>query len=169
MINWYALYTRPRHEKKAYELLLEKGANAYLPLLKTIRIFKNRKREVELPLFASYLFCQFEYKNRFPILETHGIIKIVNFNGQPAVVPEWQIESMKTILANPESLRLESHFRQGDLVEVINGPFKGLRGTVMHMKGESRLAILIEGIMQSISVEIDPDNVEAIAKESLHV
>jgi len=167
MINWYALYTRPRHEKKAFELLVEKGTNTYLPLLKTTRLLKNRKREVELPLFPSYLFCQFEYKNRFPILETHGIIKIVNFNGNPAVVPDWQIESMKTILANPESLQLESYFRQGDLVEVKTGPFKGLRGTVTHVKGESRLAIMIDGIMQSISVEIDPDCVESIPKEEL--
>jgi len=169
MINWYALYTRPRHEKKAFELLLEKKANAYLPLLKTTRLLKNRKREVELPLFPSYLFCQFEYKDRFSILETHGVIKIVNFNGKPAVVPEWQIESMKTILANPQSLRLESYFRQGDLVEVKSGPFKGLKGTVTHLKGESRLAILIEGIMQSISVEIDPDCVAALPKEEVHV
>ena len=167
MQNWYALYTRPRHEKKAYELLLEKGATAYLPLLKTTRIMKSRKREVELPLFASYLFCKFEYKNRFPILETHGIIKIINFNGKPAVVPEWQIESLKTILANPQSLRLESYFRQGDIVEVKSGPFKGLRGTVTYVKGESRLAIMIEGIMQSISVEIDPDCVEAVPAEAL--
>jgi transcriptional antiterminator RfaH len=169
MINWYALYTRPRHEKKSFELLLEKGANAYLPLLKTTRLFKNRKREVELPLFPSYLFCQFEYKNRFPILETHGIIKIINFNGTPAIVPEWQIDSMKTILANPQSLRLEKYFRQGDWVEVKSGPFKGLKGIVLHVKGESRLAIMIDGIMQSISVEIDPDCVEAITGEELHV
>lgn len=169
MINWYALYTRPRHEKKAYEILTDKGENAYLPLLKTTRMFKDRKKTVELPLFTSYLFCQFEYKDRFSILETHGVIKIVSFNGKPAVVPDWQIESMKTILANPESLRLESYFRQGDLVEVKSGPFRGLRGTVMHLKGESRLAILIEGIMQSISVEIDPDCVEAVPAEQLHV
>ena len=168
MKNWYALYTRPRHEKKAYEILLEKGETAYLPLLKTTRQFKDRKRTVELPLFSSYLFCWFEYKDRFSILETHGIIKIVNFNGKPAVVPEWQIESMKTILANPESLRMENYFRQGDLVEVKTGPFKGLRGTVMHIKGESRLAIMIDGIMQSISVEIDPDCVEAVPSEEVH-
>jgi transcription elongation factor/antiterminator RfaH len=162
MKNWYALYTRPRHEKKAYDLLIEKGENAYLPLLKTVRIYKNRKKKVELPLFPSYMFCEFEYKKRFDILETHGIIKIVNFNGEPAIVPNWQIEAMQTMLTNPESLRLENYFRQGELVEVLSGPFKGLQGTVVNKKGESRLVITIDGIMQTLSVEIDADNLKAV-------
>jgi transcription antitermination factor NusG len=162
MKNWYALYTRPRHEKKAYEILIEKGATTYLPLLSTVRVYKNRKKKVDLPLFPSYMFCQFEYKERFSILETHGIIKIVNFNGVPAVVPDWQIESMRTILLNPESLKLENYFRQGDLVDVMSGPFKDLRGTVVNQKGESRLVITIDGIMQTLSVEIDMDNIKAV-------
>jgi transcription elongation factor/antiterminator RfaH len=162
MQNWYALYTRPRHEKKVTEMLLSKGVEVYLPLLNTRRKLKDRIRMVELPLFPSYVFCKFEYKERFSILETQGIIKIVNFHGVPSVVPDWQIESLKKVLENPESLQMESYFRQGDLVEVKEGPFKGLRGTVKKIKGESRLAITIEGIMQSISVEIDPDSVETV-------
>lgn len=162
MKNWYALYTRPRHEKKVAEILNQKGEEVFLPLLKTKRQFKDRKREVELPLFPSYIFSKFEYKERFSILETHGVMKIVNFQGKPAIVPDWQIESLKVILENPETLRLENYYRQGDLVKVVNGPFKGLNGTVKQQKGESRLVITIDGIMQSISVEIDPDSVETI-------
>ncbi len=162
MKNWYALYTRPRHEKKAFDLLIEKGATAYLPLLLTVREYKTRKKKVELPLFPSYMFCEFEYKDRFTILETHGIIKIVNFNGVPATVPEWQIEAMRTVLLKPESLKLENYFKQGDLVQVMSGPFKGLQGTVVNKKGESRLVITIDGIMQSLSVNIDIDNLKTV-------
>ncbi len=163
MKNWYALYTRPRHEKKVFEILSNKSNEVFLPLLKTRRQFKDRKREVELPLFPSYIFSKFEFKERFSILETHGVIKIVNFQGNAAVVAEWQIESLKQILENPETLQLETYFKQGDVVEVKEGPFKGLRGTVKQLRGESRLAITIDGIMQSISVEIDPDSVETVS------
>lgn len=163
MKNWYALYTRPRHEKKVLEILTNKGDEVFLPLLKTKRQFKDRKREVELPLFPSYIFSKFEFKERFSILETHGVMKIVNFQGTPAIVPDWQIESLKKILENPQTLQLENYFRQGDVVEVKEGPFKGLRGTVKQLRGESRLAITVDGIMQSISVEIDPDSVETIS------
>lgn len=162
MKNWYALYTRPRHEKKAFDVLIEKGATAYLPLLLTVREYKNRKKKVELPLFPSYMFCEFEYKDRFAILETHGIIKIVGFNGIPAIVPDWQICALRAILLKPESLKLENYFKQGDLVEVMSGPFKALQGTVVTKKGESRLVITIDGIMQTLSVDVDIDNIKAV-------
>jgi len=164
MKKWYALYTRPRHEKKSFELLEEKKETVFLPLLKTVKLVRNRKKNVELPLFPSYLFCHFDYKNRFDILQTHGIIKIVSFKSVPAVVPDWQIESLKTILENPQTLRMENYYRQGDLVEVKSGPFKGLRGSVTTVKGESRLIITIEGIMQSLSVELDTDSIEAVSR-----
>ena len=70
---------------------------------------------------------------------------------------------MRTILLNPESLQIENYFRQGDLVEVMSGPFKGLQGTVMNRKGESRLIITIDGIMQTISVEIEMDHLKAVS------
>lgn len=162
MAHWYALYTKPRHEKKVAETLANKSEEVFLPLLNTKRKLKDRIRLVDLPLFPSYVFCRFEYKNRFSILESSGIIKIVNFNGKPAVVPDWQIESLKKILENPETLQLETYFRQGDMVEVISGPFIGLKGIVKQKKGQSRLMINIDGIMQSISVEIDPEVLEKV-------
>ena len=164
MKNWYALYTRPRHEKKAYDLLLEKGEEAFLPLMEEIRVYGKRKKKVEKPLFPSYLFCHFEYKYRIPILQTHGIIKVVNFNGEPAIIPDWQIDSLKILLENPAAFRMESYLRPGDLVEVKNGPFAGMKGTVKIIKGESRLVLTIEGIMQSISVEVDRDLIKTLSE-----
>jgi len=167
MKNWYALYTRPRHEKKAYELLVEKGAEVFLPLVKEHKIYGQRKKLVEKPLFSSYLFCRFEHKYRIPILETHGIIKIVNFNGVPAVIPDWQIESLKILLQNPHPFRLENYLRPGDLVEVTDGPFKGMKGMVKIIKGESRLILTIEGIMQSISVEMDREQIKSLSEQEV--
>ncbi len=160
MKKWYVLYTRPRHEKKVRDGLEEKNIEVFLPLVIKTAVYKNRKKKSEVPLFSSYIFSRFDYKDRFSVLETHGVIKLVNFKGQPGVVPEWQIESLKLMLKNPESLRMENYFRQGDLVEVIHGPFKGMRGTVVNRRGETRLLITIEGILQTLSVEIDSDSVE---------
>lgn len=144
-------------------MLLEKGEEAYLPLLPVVRQFKSRKKEVELPLFPSYVFCRFDYKNRFRVLETHGVMRIITFKGTPASIPDWQIESLKTVLEmDPDSLRMESYLRQGDLVEVTDGPFRGLKGTITNMKGETRLIITIDGIMQTVSVEINREQVEPV-------
>ena len=162
MMHWYALYTRPRHEKKVNSLLIDKKFEVYLPTISRVSQWKDRKKMVEEPLFKSYIFVNFEYKYRYTVLETDGVVKIINFRGDPAVIPDWQIESLKKMLENPETLRLENYIRAGELVEVVSGPMEGMCGTVIRRKGTSRLVLTIDGIMQSVSVEIDEGNLKKI-------
>jgi transcription antitermination factor NusG len=154
-MSWYAIYTKPRHEKKVHNQLLEKEVESFLPLITRKRQWKDRKKNVEMPLFSSYLFVNFDYKYRFDILETDGVVKIVNFNGVPAVVPDWQIDSLKHMLTFPKTLQLESFIQPGEIVEVTEGPMRSMRGTVVKRKNSNRLVLTIEGIMQSVSVEVD--------------
>jgi len=162
MEYWYAIYTRPRHEKKVYDLLLEKNTEVFLPLVTRVRLWKDRKKKVEMPLFSSYLFVRFDYKDRFDILHTKGVVKIVNFKGEPAIVPDWQIEQIKKMVEKAHTVRLEEYMRIGQEVEVLDGPFKGMRGAVKMIRGEHRLLLTIDGIMQTISVEIDNGLVKKI-------
>ena len=161
-MSWYAIYTKPRHEKSVHTLLTDKSVETFLPLLKRKRQWKDRKKMVEMPLFSSYLFANFEYKYRFDILETDGVVKIVNFNGVPAVVPDWQIDSLRQMLEFPDTLRLESYISPGEIVEVTDGPMRGLCGTVVQRKNANRLVLTIEGIMQSVSVEIDEADLKKV-------
>ncbi len=157
MEHWYAIYTKPKHEKKVYKELADRNKEVFLPLVMRLRQWKDRKKWLESPLFTSYLFVRIDFKYRHEILETTGVVKIVSFRGVPAVIPDWQIDAVKQMLRYPETLRLEKYIRPGEVVEVIDGPFKGLRGTVVTLRNETRLLITIEGIMQSVSVEIESD------------
>jgi len=163
-MSWYALYTRPRHEKKAAELLSEKDFEVYLPLIKKVRQWKDRKKKVDMPLFNSYIFVNFEYNQRFNVLKTHGIVKIINFSGEPAVIPDWQIDSLKRMLDFPETVRLEKYISPGEIVEIVAGPMRGLKGMVNLKKDSKRLILSIDGVFQSISVEIDEEYVERVKK-----
>ena len=165
MVHWYAVYTKPRHEKKVNKLLVDKKQEVFLPLITKVRLWKDRKKKVEMPLFNSYLFVNIDYKNRFDILPTNGVVKIVNFNGDPAVVPDWQIDALRKMLEHPEDIRLENYMQPGELVEVTDGPFRGMRGTVKMIKGETRLIITIEGILQSVSVDIDMHIIKRVPKQ----
>ena len=166
MINWYAIYTRPRHEKKVNDALIEKGIETFLPLIKKISQWKDRKKKIDAPLFNGYLFVHIDYKDRFSVLQTKGVVKIVNFSGEPVVVPEWQIESLKRMLTKPEKIQLETYMKVGDPVVVDFGPFKGMKGVIKTIKGQQRLIITIDGIMQTVSVEISADEVKKISGES---
>ncbi len=159
---WYALYTRPRHEKKAAELISDKDFEVYYPTIKKVRQWKDRKKKVEMPLFNSYIFAYFEYNQRFEVLKTHGIVKIINFSGVPAVVPDWQINSLRTMLEFPETVRMEKYIQPGEIVEIKAGPMSGLKGMVSIKKASKRLVLSIDGIFQSISVEIEEEFVERV-------
>ncbi len=162
---WYALYTRPRHEKKVYEALTEKGIETFLPLIKTLRQWKDRRKWVEVPLFNSYVFVNIEYKDRFSALRTNGVVRLVSFGGVPAKIPDWQIQQLQRIIEHPETLQPEQYLKEGDYVEVTEGPFRGIRGYLREIRGETRVAILIDGIYQSASFVVEKSMVKKIKEE----
>lgn len=161
---WYAIYTKPRHEKKVYQQLIEKDISVFLPTTKSLRQWKDRRKWVEMPLFTSYVFINILLKNKLEALETHGVVKMVSFGGVPASIPDWQIEQLKKVISQPESLRLEQYLKEGDTVEVIEGPLKGVKGYLREIRGETRVAILIDGIYQSASFEMQKHFVKKIDK-----
>lgn len=161
---WYALYTKPRHEKKVYQQLTEKDIVAFLPMTKSLRQWKDRRKWVEMPLFTSYVFIDILLKNKLVALETHGVVKMVGFGGVPASIPDWQIEQLKKVISQPETLRLEKYLKEGDTVEVIAGPLKGVKGYLREIRGETRVAILLDGIYQSASFEMQRNFVKKIEK-----
>ena len=152
---WYALYTRPRHEKKVLDALTQKGITAFLPLVKRLRQWKDRRKWVEMPLFNSYVFVNIELRDRFAALQTRGVVRMVSFGGVPARIPDWQIEQLRLVIEYPETLQPEQYLKEGDWVEVVEGPFRGIRGYLREIRGETRVAILIDGIYQSASFVVD--------------
>jgi transcription antitermination factor NusG len=161
---WYAIYTKPRHEKKVYQQLVDKDIVAFLPMTKSLRQWKDRRKWVEMPLFTGYVFIDILLKNKIEALQTHGVVKMVSFGGVPASIPDWQIEQLKKVISQPESLRLEQYLKKGDSVEVIAGPLKGVKGYLREIRGETRVAILIDGIYQSASFEVQKNFVKKIEK-----
>jgi len=163
-MSWYALYTKPRHEKKVYDQLDEKGITSFLPMAKSLRQWKDRRKWVEMPLFNGYVFIKIELKNKIEALQTHGVVKMVGFGGVPASIPDWQIEQLKQVISQPETIKLEQYLREGDAVEVIEGPLKGVKGYLREIRGQTRVAILIDGIYQSASFEVQKHFVKKIDK-----
>ncbi len=161
-MHWYALYTRPRHEKKVYDQLKEKRIEAFLPMVEQVRQWKDRKKRIQVPLFTSYVFVHIELKDRFAALETHGVVRMVSFGGVPAAIPDWQIDQLRRVIEHPDTLQLENYLREGDLVEVIDGPFKGIKGRLRELRGETRVVINIDGIFQSASFVVDKSIVKKI-------
>lgn len=162
--NWYAVYTRPRSEKKVYELLTQNNFKSYLPLVTTIRQWSDRKKKVQVPLISSYVFVKMEEKNLNSILPVNGIVRILKHLGKPAIIRDYEIDNMKILLEDSDKINLmnQNHFKKGDAVIVENGLFKGLIAECVKFNGKYRIIARIEALGNIIEVNIPISQVKKI-------
>ena len=158
---WYAVYTRARHEKCVADQCRQRGINAFLPLYRVQRQWKERRANVLLPLFPSYVFVQIAFNDRLRVLGLPSIVSLVSFNNVPAEVPEPQIESLKRAISLG---RAEPHFylRSGRRVRVTSGPLAGLEGIVMEIKNRVQVIVSFEWMARSVAVSLDAEDVETL-------
>ena len=159
--KWYAVYVRSRNEKIVYTRLNDQGIESYLPLLKTLRQWHDRKRFVELPLFNSYVFVKTDPPKFSFIQSVIGVVGFVKFEGAPVAIPEEQINNLQLLLSTSEKFEVSlDEFELGDNVEVYRGALKGFKGILVEYKGQKRALLRIEAINQSLLVEIHPSNLK---------
>ncbi|HZE81211.1 MAG TPA: UpxY family transcription antiterminator [Candidatus Polarisedimenticolia bacterium] len=158
---WYAVYTRTRHEKCVAEHCTQRGITAFLPLYNVQRRWKQRRAEVFLPLFPSYIFVHIALRDRVRILGLPGIVSLVSFNNVPAVVPESQIESLKRAIVLGKA---EPHIylHSGRRVRVTNGPLIGLEGIVVEIKNRVQVIVSFEWMARSVAISLDATDVETL-------
>ena len=163
--QWIAVRSKPRAEKVAFEQLVKKSIETYLPLVKKRRKWSDRKKWVELPLFSSYLFAKIELKESIYVLQTHGVSTIVRFNGNIAVIGNEVIDAIRMALEGGYELEPTEYFAVGDDVEVIEGPMKGAQGIVSRLKGKDRLIIKIDALQQAIAIHIDTKFLQSVGRK----
>lgn len=153
--HWYAIYTNPRAEKKVYEQLRKQSIEAYLPLLRQLKQWSDRKKWVEEPLFRSYMFVYVSEKEYLQVLRTYGVVRFITFERKAVVVPETDISLIKRMLLEDVGLEVvETHFEPGDRVEVMAGPMIGMKGELVSVQGEHRVRVSFDLIGQSVLVNI---------------
>lgn len=164
--NWYAIYTRANGEKKLFDNLQENKIECYLPMRKTLKVWSDRKKWVEEPLFKCYIFVKVSYKEFFQVLNMTGAVCYVSFGGRAQSIPESQIINIRTFLSQSDhevTLTYE-RIQKGFLVEVLHGTLKGIKGEVANIYGHTRLLIRIDSMNCSLYVNISKDEVKLLDK-----
>src|SRR5437870_2014519 len=103
--RWYAVYTCARHEKRVAAQLEQKTVESYLPLYNTVHRWKDRRAQVQLPLFPGYVFVRIALRERLKVLEVSGVVRLVGMQGRPAPLPEDEIVALRNGLDH--QLRVE--------------------------------------------------------------
>jgi transcription antitermination factor NusG len=165
--NWYAVCTRHQHEKVVARILEYKNFEIFLPLYKARRSWKDRIKELSVPLFPGYLFVQAGSERWLQILTTAGVSSIVSCGERPAAIPFSEIEGVRRIVES--TLRVEPHpfLKSGDWVRVKDGPIAGVEGILLRKKNIARLVLSVEMLGKSAAVEVDATHVERIPGKPL--
>lgn len=161
--RWYAIRTRARHEKVVRDRLAAHGIEHLLPTVSRLSQWKDRKKEIEAPLFSGYCFARFPWEARRPVLMVAGVVNIVGGGTGPVPIPDEEIEALRSLMAS--TLRYDAHpyLREGMAVEVIRGPLEGVRGFLLRKDKRHRLVIAVHLIHQAAAVEIDASDVVAVS------
>ena len=133
-VSWYAVYTRPRCEKKVSDLLARKGIEHYCPLNRVVKQWSDRKKTVHEPLFTSYVFIRIKEEEQLAVKQTHGVINLVHWLGKPAVIREEEIDAIKRFLNDHDNVQLErTDVNVNDRVRILTGPFIDQQGKVLEI------------------------------------
>lgn len=148
--KWYVLYTAPRAEKKVKERLLSSGIDCWLPLHLTSRVWSDRIKKVEVPLFPSYIFVYCEESELLSLLRIYGVIRIVYYSGKPAVVQPKEIKAIEEFLEEAADYVLCT----GDEVEILCGAMKNVSGKIRKIK-KNYLVLCLEQLDATVCVKKD--------------
>jgi transcription antitermination factor NusG len=159
--SWYAIWTRSRHEQVVRQQLETKGIEVFLPTVMRWSRWKDRKKQVAWPLFPGYCFAKFSAADRVPVLSCVGAVGIVSFDGAPAAIPESELAGIRQLIASELQYDPCPLIHEGDRVEVVHGPLKGVNGKLVKKGAHARLVLAVDLIGQGVSVEVDAADVKA--------
>jgi transcription antitermination factor NusG len=161
--RWYAVRTRARHEKRVATELQKKGITIYLPLLTQIRRWSDRRKVIQVPLFSCYAFVHavLDLHLRVALFSIYGALGFVGSNNQGVPIPEAQIESIRTLMANGVPLMPYPMLKAGQRVRVRGGALDGVEG-ILATKGERRLVISVESVHSSFCISLEGYDIEPV-------
>ncbi|RYG21715.1 MAG: UpxY family transcription antiterminator [Chitinophagaceae bacterium] len=162
--RWYPVYTHPRAEKKAYEALVHKGVEVYLPLHRQLRQWSDRKKWIEAPFIKSYIFVYIREHEQADVLMTKGIARFIYFSGSIAAIPDRQIEDLKLLLAVGADLEVSNlEIAPGEKVLIKAGPFKGILAELVSLKNNKKIVLRLQHLGYSITINTSISYIELLS------
>lgn len=162
--RWCAVQVRPRYEVLVAAGLRAKGYREFLPMYRIKRQWSDRRKEIEVPLFAGYVFCQLDAQIPWTIVSTPGVIRLVGTKEEIAAIDDKEIEAIRIAAGSGKKVQPCAYVGVGDRVRITNGPLAGIEGIVTGYMNRHRLALSVNLIQSSVSVEVDDCNMVLLSQ-----
>lgn len=156
-LDWYAIHVKSRCEKVVFEQLNQKGYESFLPMYWSRRVWSDRVKVLQLPLFGGYIFCRLDVQRRLPILQTPGVITVVGKGKIPVPIDPAQIDNIRAAVNSGQNVQPWPRLDLGERVRVEFGPLRGVEGTLLRYKSASQLILAVDLMQRAIAVEVDED------------
>lgn len=162
---WTVIYVASRQEKVVAQRLTQLHIEHYLPLVSRLRVWADRRKKVEMPLFNGYIFVKPVEGQHTSVLQIPGVVNFIRFNGKHAVVRNDEIQMIRKLVSHGydlEAMGIDPDTPPGTKVKVVQGIFSGLTGELLETGSGQQLLIILEGIRQGIKVKLPPEALERI-------
>jgi transcription antitermination factor NusG len=160
--HWYAISVRSRYEKLVAQHLEQRGVNCFLPVYRSVRRWKDRRKILDMALFPGYVFVNMDGRDRLDVLTAPGVLRFVTFQGQLTAVPDGEIRALQSTVSAGLKARPHPYLLDGRKVRVTSGPLAGVEGIIVRLKERFRLVLSIELLMRSVMIELDEGDVEPV-------
>ncbi len=162
---FYAVYTSSRHEKVVDRTLSEAGIETFLPLVKVLSNWKDRRKWVEKPLFPGYLFARVPPEELYRVYTTKGVAYVLGNGTVPLPVPDEQVEAVRRMIEGPYPAATWPLLTKGKRVRVTVGPLTGVEAFIVDRRGGKKchLVVTVDRLGRSVAVELDAHCVEPIS------
>jgi len=164
-LSWFALSVRSRHEFVVHDALRQKGVEAFLPVVKSVRQWKDRKTSVDFPLFPGYLFVSIPpHPDEFlKVVKIRGSVTFISLvPGYPTPIPSGEIESLKIVLDSGSAFDVYPQFKEGARVRIKKGPLYGAEGILAKKEEQQVFMVNVELLGRSVGVRIHAQDVETL-------
>lgn len=164
-MNWYAAYIKSRHEFVAENELSKKEIETFLPVVKKLRTWKDRKKWIDFPLFPGYLFIKTipSYENFLNILKTRGVVTLISSDiGNPIPIPDDEINSLRLMLESGRDIDIYPNLKEGSRVRIKRGPLTGAEGTLKIKDEQYMFLVNIDILGRSVGVKVYAEDLELI-------
>jgi transcription antitermination factor NusG len=159
---WHALYTRHQHENVVAQALCGKGFDVFLPQYRTIHRWKDRHKEVFLPLFPSYVFIRGGLDRMLSIVTTPGVFSLVSWGARPAEIRAEEIEAVRRLIESQLPVEPYPFLKCGDRVRIKSGALQGIEGILVRKTRGIRVVLSVEMLSKSAAVEVDVNVIERV-------
>ena len=163
VLKWYAVRVRSHREDLVAKHMRARGLESFLPLYRCQHRWSDRFKEIDVPLFTGYVFCQFDVRDRLPVLTVPGVVHVVGVGKTPLPIEDAEIQAIQTAIQSGRRAQPSPFLTVGNKVRIEYGPLCGIEGILEGFKGRQRLVLSITLLQRSVEVELNGDVVRPVS------